>query len=333
MLYQYGYRRVVSWYIRGHPDYMLCIRLQAFRELNVIRFAGATFSPPSPLELHYPDTTSSIHPDRPIRPLPKRRLRSRVPSDVAESILYTPDTNSKPLFQFPYQDPSKRTNGLTKDSSNGDMRSLEGADETGNDSYQFKGNDSYSDGEATAIRVHHDQRQKSGGMVTTTQRNGQSLTWNDPSKYIKPPITQSIASSNDSVDGYDSFENTNNKKKRKIPTSGSLGNHHSSLSTEMASMGLPSARELDVVQVEADSGVGHYYGSGSSAVPAVSSGNGLSGAGRGRYGRTITGHHSGRSPLGVSVNGSNTLQANRSLYHRNGYGPSVNGGLKGDGIF
>ncbi|KAL8974034.1 MAG: hypothetical protein Q9197_001730 [Variospora fuerteventurae] len=49
-------------------------------------------------------------------------------------------------------------------------------------------------------------------------------------------LPMSAPSSQDSVDGYDSFENTNNKKKRKIPTSGSLGGHHTSLSAEMASM-------------------------------------------------------------------------------------------------
>ncbi|KAJ6053700.1 uncharacterized protein N7446_009712 [Penicillium canescens] len=40
-------------------------------------------------------------------------------------------------------------------------------------------------------------------------------------------------------DGYDAFENTNNKKKRKIPTPGNLG--HSALSPEFANMGLTSS--------------------------------------------------------------------------------------------
>jgi hypothetical protein len=42
-------------------------------------------------------------------------------------------------------------------------------------------------------------------------------------------------------DGYDAFENTNNKKKRKIPTPGNMGGHHSALSPEFASMGLANS--------------------------------------------------------------------------------------------
>lgn len=203
----------------------------------------------------------------------------------------------------------------------------------GKESYQFKGNEAGSDDEAMVLRPYQDVRQRPGVISTTPLRNGHIVTKSDLSKYMKPPIPHSTVSSNDSIDGYDSFENTNNKKKRKIPTSGTLGSHPSSLSADMAHMGLSSTRDIDVAQVDADSGVGHYYGSGSSALPAVSSGNGLSGAGRGRYGRAATRHHSGRSPLGVSVNGSNTLQANRSLHHRNGYGPNSGAGLKGDRVF
>lgn len=295
---------------------------------------GATYSPPSPLELHYADSTSSIHPDRPIRPLPKRRLRSRLSPQVADSILYPPEvTSSKPLFQFPYNQPSRHTNRVAanEELSNDGMQAADEGDEK--DSYQFKGNDLGSDDEVVVMRRHQEQRQRPGILASTSSRNGHTLPRNESSKIVKPPIPQSAASSNDSVDGYDSFENTNNKKKRKIPTSGSLGNHQSSLSAEMAQMGLSSTRDMDVAQADADSGVGHYYGTGSSAIPAVSSGNGISGAGRGRYGRAGTRHHSGRSPLGVSINGSNALQASRSLYHRREYGPNGSAGIKGDRIF
>ena len=97
----------------------------------------------------------------------------------------------------------------------------------------------------------------------------------------------------------------------------------------MAQMGISSSRDLDGAQSEVDGGVGHYYGTGSSAVPAVSSGNGISGAGRGRYGRGGTRHHSGRSPLGVSVNGSNALQRDGPIYRRN-YPTTSNVALKGN---
>jgi hypothetical protein len=99
-------------------------------------------------------------------------------------------------------------------------------------------------------------------------------------------------SSPSAPDGYDAFENTNNKKKRKIPTSGSLSLGHGSLSADLASMGLGRDGADD------GAGVGQYYGSGNAALPA---GLGVQGAGRGRSARRI----SGRNPLGPSVNGSN----------------------------
>ena len=298
--------------------------------------AGATYSPPSPVELNYSDTTSSIYPDRPIRPLPKRRLRSRLSSEVVDSILYPPATTlSKPLFQFPYDSPTyQRSETLSTAHSSEIKASL--ARQQGNgdaeiDNYQFRGAGNGSDDECSVgiARRYQGQRQKPGS-VNNILRNGYALSKSDAAKYIKPPIPQSTASSGDSVDGYDSFENTNNKKKRKIPTSGSLGSHQSSLSADMAQMGISSAREIDVGQSESDSGVGHYYGSGNSAVPAVSSGTGISGAGRGRYGRAGTRCQNGRSPLGVSVNGSNTSQASRHLHHRRDYVPGSSAGIKGD---
>src|SRR3979411_588784 len=56
----------------------------------------------SPQDLS-PDPMSSIYPDRPIRPLPKRRLRERLSPDVAESIKYPPaPKTTTPLFYHPY---------------------------------------------------------------------------------------------------------------------------------------------------------------------------------------------------------------------------------------
>ncbi|KAH8701739.1 hypothetical protein BGW36DRAFT_104393 [Talaromyces proteolyticus] len=84
------------------------------------------------------------------------------------------------------------------------------------------------------------------------------------------------------ADGYDAFENTNNKKKRKIPTSGTLNSHHSSLTSEHATAGISGSTTGSPATL-ADSGAGTYYGSGSPATSSV--GNGISGPGRGRYGR------------------------------------------------
>lgn len=97
-------------------------------------------------------------------------------------------------------------------------------------------------------------------------------------------------------DGYEAFENTNNKKKRKIPTSGSLSLHHSSMTSEFAHMAINNDGSTD------DS---HYHVKNAGASP----GHGVQGAGRGRNARKLP----GRNPLGVSVNGSNA----RSKYDQN----------------
>ena len=298
-------------------------------------FPGPTYSPPSPLDIHYSDTTSSVYPDRPIRPLPKRRIRSRLSSEVAESILHPPATTlSKPLFQFPYNGPTDQhgspVQARSVEREPSPVRKQNDADGE-NDSYQFRGaeNGGGDEGGGGLARHYQEQRQRPGG-VNSISRNGYTLSRSDAAKYIKPTIPQSTVSSGDSVDGYDSFENTNNKKKRKIPTSGSLGSHQSSLSADMAQMGISSTRDIDVAQSGPDSGVGHYYGTGNSAVPSVSSGTGISGAGRGRYGRVGTRYYNGRSPLGVSVNGSNTLQNGRSLHHQRDYTLGSGSGGKGN---
>ena len=246
----------------------------------------------------------------------------------------TPPTLSKPLFQFPYNGPTDQQNQSLAGAHPSETEAHLVQEQRGGDaeaaSYHFRGAGNVSDDEdgVDMARRYQEQRQRPGS-VTNMLRNGYTLPKNDTARYIKPPIPQSTASSGDSVDGYDSFENTNNKKKRKIPTSGSLGSHQNSLSADMAQMGISSARDMDIAQSESDSGVGHYYGTGNSAMPAASSGTGMSGAGRGRYGRTGTRYHGGRSPLGVSINGSNTSQGSRSLHHRRDYMPGSSGGGKG----
>lgn len=92
-----------------------------------------------------------------------------------------------------------------------------------------------------------------------------------------PPPPASIASS---ADGYESFENTSNKKKRKIPLSSSSSVHQSQLSAELANMGISSPHGLDGAADHAN-GEQLVYPNG---MPA-SGGTGVSGAGRGRYSR------------------------------------------------
>ena len=130
----------------------------------------------------------------------------------------------------------------------------------------------------------------------------------------KPPPPGSTASS---ADGYESFENTSNKKKRKIPLSGTSSMHQSQLSAEMASMGISGSIDGAMDDVHAGEAVAvqqHY-----TPLPAVAanSGTGISGAGRGRYGRQNgRSDHGMRRPLGSSnmnsVNGYNSRVPARS---------------------
>lgn len=284
-----------------------------------VALTGSAYSPPSPAG-QSPDTTSPVYPDRPIRPLPKRRLRSRLSPEFADSIKYPPAPNvTKPLFYLPYNEPTSFGNGSPLSGEFAEIdEALAQAEQAckmdNSQSYHFKGNELDSDEEdgpgTTSIRRYQELRQIKASIPLRNYPNGTSQA--ALAKLAKAPMSQSVASSVESVDGYDSFENTNNKKKRKIPTSGALGTHQSTLSAEMANMGISSARDMDPSLAELDAGVGQYHGTGTSAVPAAPSGTGVSGAGRGRYGRAGARNVSGRSPLGVSINSSNAWQSGRS---------------------
>jgi hypothetical protein len=174
-------------------------------------------------------------------------------------------------------------------------------------SYQFKGHEDESEDEegSSLRRRYYKEYQQRQALATSSARVSTSGV-----SRAQEALSQSTISSNDSVDGYDSFENTGNKKKRKIPTSAAFGNIHSSLSAELANMGISQSREFDSIS-PSEGGAGPYYGSGSAAASLPAAGTGISGAGRGRYGRTGRRDASGRSPLGVSMNGSNTSHTGR----------------------
>lgn len=286
-------------------------------------FADSAYSTPSPGN-HLSEISSPTYPDRPIRPLPKRRLRSRLSPVTAESHQYPePSGPSKPLFSLPFVEPVPFVNGSPAEPGNDS--SITGTyarhhfDQSKN-GYQFRGSDPESDDEDARSLM---RRYKPQTLDGHDQRAGIV-------KYTKVSMPMSAPSPQDSVDGYDSFENTNNKKKRKIPTSGSLGGHHSSLSAEMAHMGISPNREFDISQAEMDGGIGHYYGTGSSAVPAAFSSTAVAGAGRGRYGKGATRISSERSPLGVSTNGSNALQAGRQLLQKQDFASAGQQSIKGE---
>ncbi|KAI9822170.1 MAG: hypothetical protein M1826_000524 [Phylliscum demangeonii] len=120
-------------------------------------------------------------------------------------------------------------------------------------------------------------------------------------------------STSPSVDGYDSFENTKNKKKRKIPTPGHAGHHHSHLSADLANLGISSAHAPE--QASPDdlaAGTVQYYGSGYSASSVAGSVTSSAGS-KGRVPRSSQWRTlNARSPLGVSTDGSNACGTGRA---------------------
>lgn len=107
----------------------------------------------------------------------------------------------------------------------------------------------------------------------------------------KPPPPGSTASS---ADGYESFENTSNKKKRKIPLSGASSMHQSQLSAEMANMGISNSHADGVMDDVGANGIQEQEYNTSPA-GTTTSGTGISGAGRGRFGKVRN-----RQPIGNS---------------------------------
>ncbi|KAI1116743.1 hypothetical protein F5Y14DRAFT_54091 [Nemania sp. NC0429] len=261
--------------------------------------------------------SSSLFPDRPIRPLPKRRLRERLSPDVAESIKYPPAPQaSAPLFVYPYNPREDslpagvdligtvgRDNGLRPEGDAGLRRSPLG---TGDDDDSVMAQAR----RALGSRVFHGTPDH-GFRVPV--RSGQP-------RQPKPQPPPSTASS---ADGYDSFEITNNKKKRKIPIAGETVLNGTHALNEQAAFGMPSPPTTG----DDDSG-DHvptstpYYQSGGS----LSNGQGISGPGRGRYGRV----RNGRSPLrALSDSNANWTGRNMKMYTSSQYPspPTENAGI------
>jgi hypothetical protein len=252
-------------------------------------FAGYEWNRSSPLRSS-PDTSSSMYPDRPIRPLPRRSLRARLSPEQAETIEFPNNPPSTgPLFNYPYSASEQGSRALRTGESDhhachcghthSEVESEEEEDERGapipsSPSYQYS-------------------RHLAGKPVTGVVVG-----------YPKPGSTAS------SADGYDSFENTNNKKKRKIPNMGSNGSHHASLSADLASMGIAHTHEAGAM--DDGDGPGRYYGSAPSTPQhnTSNSGTGISGAGRGRFGRSGSGR-SERRVLGNSTNLGNAKASSK----------------------
>ena len=242
----------------------------------------------------------SPYPDRPIRPLPKKPLRERLSPDVAQSIKYPPaPKTTNPLFYYGYH--SREEEGLSNLLEPQHPSERERAAEIERNYISRRtGDDVDSEEDEQAYR----SRLYSRPSADTTGRSYRYVQKPD----TKHPNPQPPGSTASSADGYDSFENTNNKKKRKIPTPGDSILNGSHLSNDMAVMGISGPDDLidDVGH-----GIGSYNGSGV--------GQGISGPGRGRYGRI----RNGRSPLRTLSDASGNWGNGRSTKQRQPQWPST----------
>ncbi|KAL2757818.1 hypothetical protein ACRALDRAFT_2025528 [Sodiomyces alcalophilus JCM 7366] len=236
-----------------------------------------------------PEALSSLFQHRPIRPLPKRRLRERLSPEVADSIEYPPSNqNSSPLFLYPgviREEPSPslgKNYTVVRDSGyeDGPGGNAEVGESDEDETKRFSN--------SKVVRRSHPEILNRAAAAAQGSKPGQSKSHTPQ----PPPSTAS------SVDGYDSFENTNNKKKRKIPTAGdsSLNGSHSlgDVNSIGVSGSTPPSNDADLAGMASPS----YYGTGT----FVSNSQGISGPGRGRFGRS----RNGRSPLRALSDAANS---------------------------
>lgn len=300
---------------KGARGHVLTSEVEVERRAEISQAYHAT-SPRSP------DTASPIYPERAIRPLPKSRLKSKLSPAQAESLVFPPEpppasptlnfslsmqaheqeeprlmTNGEPRYPYDYENVQRRHHQHQPHSSHCTC----GEDgDSGDEEVEFDHPDYRY---ATPAGVNG----AGAKPVDSLQRRLVEASRSSS----KPPPPGSTASS---ADGYESFENTSNKKKRKIPLSGTSSMHQSQLSAEMASMGISSG-QADGVADDVN-----YGQSGSGTSP--NSGTGISGAGRGRYGRQ---DGRNRRPLGSStmnvINGYTSRAPAREAKHGEGKPP------------
>lgn len=255
-------------------------------------------------------TFSNLYPDRPIRPMPKRRLRERLSPEVAESIRYPPSTRPTSIFYPPYPTdiPEEDYRGHGSASAGGID------DESGDEVRQFvrSGRGRQNGAHLDAMEGNRGSR----GAVAPRQPPEMMNAYPGPRQPPKSDhgghTSAMLPPSDLSADGYESFENTNNKKKRKIPTAGdaSLGGSHA-----MSDGGtIPVSAGLSAAHMQ-DDGVGSpQY----AALNGSSNNKGISGAGRGMFGRA----RNGRSPLRTLSNANNWTDRNSKLRPGRQWGPS-----------
>ncbi|KAI6840650.1 hypothetical protein KC340_g2822 [Hortaea werneckii] len=275
-----------------------------------------------------PDTASPIYPDRAIRPLPRSRLKSRLSPEQASHIVYPPAPPLlSPTLQFshPTVDDQRHValgrgvpvGGHYEDSNGGCVHHCTCGDDvdSGDEEVEFDHPD---------YRYH-----TASGSVPPA--NGKPVDNIQQRLMAASKSGGKLPPSLSSADGYESFENTSNKKKRKIPLSSansSLQQHQ--LSAEMASMGLNGSTDGTLEDDGPQAGASHPSPHGTqtqaNAPVASGSGTGISGAGRGRYGRHMGWARAGeRRPLGSSFSGGNGGYGAIRTPGKNGGGDLPNG--------
>ncbi|KAK0252148.1 hypothetical protein B0A54_08130 [Friedmanniomyces endolithicus] len=269
-----------------------------------------------------PDTASHIYPDRAIRPLPRSRLKSRLSPEQVNGLIYPldPPPIASPVLASSSGDTYERgpiVNGVRAvhayanhihahedshyphhrhDVDVGHCTCGEEGEvvDSGDEEVEFDHPDyRYTAATGTPTpagypgHVHEmvvAREMAAAGSkppLDSVQRRLMEAARLDGGGKLPPPPGSTASSS---ADGYESFENTSNKKKRKIPLSGASSTlHQSSLSAEMASMGISGQHDgaADDGGPMAAQSQQVYTPSGVTA----GSGTGISGAGRGRYGR------------------------------------------------
>lgn len=248
------------------------------------------------------EPVSSLFPNRPIRPLPKRRLRERLSPEVADSIQYPPlPQSSTSLFSYPYPLPEEHP-----DSGLAPVREVGSYSEQRQLRSNGMGNHREED-DATLRQ----------GTASRATRQHASLVARPKTEHGRYADSNPLLSTASSADGYDLFENTNNKK-RKIPTAGDSapGGVHA-LNNSAAGTGLlggaPAAECQDDMSGPTST---PYYGSGSFA----SNVQNVAGPGRGRYGRP----RSGKNPLRPQYDSAKSW-AGKMAKPRPGQGPAGTG--------
>lgn len=225
------------------------------------------------------DEISPVIPDRWIRPLPKRSIKSRLTTEAADQIAYPPNppTASLPAYSHDYQHEHESFHDDEAHDENCPHYHCNHDDDS--DALESVDNDS-------PIAQRHGTAHRTSPRSPRSQRHGRYNSYS--------------GKSSSAPDGYEAFENTNNKKKRKIPTSGSLSMHQGSLNSEFDHLGLSSAEasneDLELTR----------------AISTSPSGLGVQGAGRGRTGRKSN----ARNPLGLSTNGTN-VRPNSAKHDQN----------------